>query len=262
MNEKLEILIVEDDTLLSKELALLIDNSDDLFLIAVTNDSFKAIEYIKDTVPDVVILDLELHQGKGSGLNVLYNIHTLSLSKKPYILVNTDNSSVITHETARTLGADYIMSKQQEDYSSQSIIDFLRIIHPAIKNIQISSSDVSNTTKPTEQYSKRICRHIMAELNHVGINPKSVGYTYLIDAIYLMVKQPAQSICAALADKYNKSESSIERAMQNAINRAWEIQDMKELMRCYTAKISSAKGSPTLTEFICYYANIIRNEYR
>lgn len=261
MNEKLEILIVEDDTLLSKELALLIDNSDDLLLIAVTNDSSKAVEYIKDTMPDVVILDLELHQGKGSGLNVLYNIHTLSLSKKPYILVNTDNSSVITHETARALGADYIMSKHQEGYSSQSITDFLRIMCPAIKRIQISSPDISNTTKPEEQYSKRIYRRIMTELNHVGINPKSVGYTYLIDAIYLMAKQPSQGICAALADKYNKSESSIERAMQNAINRAWKIQNFKELMHHYTAKISSAKGAPTLTEFICYYANIIKTEY-
>lgn len=260
MYEKLEILIVEDDTLLSKELTFLIDNSDDLFLIAATNDSFEAVAHIKDTIPDVVILDLELHQGKGSGLNVLYDIHTLSLSKKPYILVNTDNSSVITHETARTLGADYIMSKHQEGYSSQSIIDFLRIMRPTIKSIQISSN-VSNATKPTEQYSKRIYRRIMAELNHVGINPKSIGYTYLMDAIYFMTKQSTQSICAALAGKYNKSEASIERAMQNAINRAWKTYDIKELLHHYTAKISSIKGAPTLTEFICFYANMIKTEY-
>ncbi len=261
MNEKLEILIVEDDTLLSKELALFIDNSDDLFLIAITNNSVKAVEYIKDCMPDVVILDLELHQGMGNGLNVLYDIHTLSFSKKPYILVNTNNSSITTHETARTLGADYIMSKHQEGYSPQSIINFLRIMRPTIKSIQMTSSDTSNTAKPAEQYSKRIYRRIMAELNHVGINPKSVGYTYLMDAIYFMTKQSTQSICATLANKYNKSEASIERAMQNAINRAWKVQDFKELMRHYTAKISSAKGAPTLTEFICYYANIIKTEY-
>lgn len=261
MNEKLEILIVEDDAALCRELSELIEDSDDLVFIAATNAADKAVEYIKDTLPDAVILDLELHQGKGSGLNVLHDIRTLSLSKKPYILVTTNNSSARTYETARALGADYIMSKHQEDYSSQNVLDFLRIMRPTIKGSYTSSPGMTNTTETPEQYSKRIYRRIMTELNHVGISPKSVGYAYLADAIYLMAQQPTQNICTVLADKHKKSEASIERAMQNAIHRTWRTQELSVLLKHYQANIDTEKGSPTLTEFICYYANIIKNEY-
>lgn len=261
MDGKFEILIVEDDSSLCRELSELIEDSDDLVLIAATNAADRAVAYIKDTMPDAVILDLELYQGKGSGLNVLHDIRMLSLSKKPYILVTTNNSSTRTYEAARALGADYIMSKHQDDYSSQNVLDFLRIMRPTIKGSYNSSPGITNTTETPEQYSKRIYRRIMAELNCVGISPKSVGYTYLADAIYLMAKQPTQNICTVLADKYKKSKSSIERAMQNAIHRTWRVQELSVLLEHYKANIDARKGSPTLTEFICYYANMIRNEY-
>ena len=49
--------------------------------------------------------------------------------------------------------------------------------------------------------------------------------------------------------------------MQNAINAAWKHTDIDELLTHYTAKIRSSKGSPTVTEFISYYANKIKQEY-
>ena len=47
--------------------------------------------------------------------------------------------------------------------------------------------------------------------------------------------------------------------MQNAINRTWTTSDLETLTQAYTGKISSSKGSPTVTEFIFYYANKIKN---
>lgn len=261
MNRKLELLLVEDDVVLCNEMQELIENTDDMILLAVTNDSNKALEHIKDSMPDVVILDLELNLGKGSGLHVLQGLRSLLLSKKPYILVTTNNSSTMTYESVRALGADYIMSKHQEGYSCESVLDFLRIMSPTIQTAHMATEGASGTPETAEQYTKRIRTRIMTELNHVGISPKSVGYTYLTDAIYLMAKQPTQNICTILADKYRKSESSVERAMQNAINRAWKTYDTSELLHYYTAKINSEKGNPTITEFICYYANKLRSEY-
>ena len=49
--------------------------------------------------------------------------------------------------------------------------------------------------------------------------------------------------------------------MQNAITRAWRSSPIDELLLHYTAKISQERGSPTLTEFIYYYANKIKNAY-
>lgn len=260
MDKKLEILIVEDDIALCNQMRILIEDSEDMFLVATTNNSDDAIRHIEDTLPDVVILDLELHLGKGSGLNVLHEVRSLSLTKTPYFLVTTNNSSTTTYETARALGADYIMSKHQDGYSPKTVLDFLRIIQPTILSAR-KSSNILETQETQKQHSKRIYQRIFTELNHVGINPKSVGYTYLADAIYYMAKQPSHNICIILADKYKKTEASIERAMQNAINRAWKTYSIDELLHYYKAKISSAKGNPTITEFICYYANLLKNTY-
>lgn len=60
-----------------------------------------------------------------------------------------------------------------------------------------------------------------------------------------------------LGEKYKKSDASIERAMQNAINRAWRTSDIDDLLTYYTARIQSQKGVPTIMEFIFYYANKI-----
>lgn len=260
MTKKFEILIVEDDISLCQQLTDLIEDSEDMYLIASTNDSEQATKLIQDTLPDVVILDLELHQGCGSGLNVLHNVQSLSLAKKPYFLVTTNNSSSTTYQAARNLGADYIMSKHQNEYSPASVLDFIRIMRSSILENQ-KNSGVHETIETPEQHTKRIQQRIFTELNHVGINPKSVGYTYLAEAIYIIAKTPSQNIYDVLADKYKKSEASIERAMQNAINKAWKTYDIDELLHYYKAKISSAKGNPTITEFVCYYANLIKNEY-
>lgn len=261
MDNKLSILLVEDDQYSCKQIINLADNSDDLVLVGVTNNAFKALDYIRDTLPDVVILDLELHQGSGSGLNVLSGIKDMSLCRVPYILITTNNSSAVTYETARQLGADYIMSKHQEGYSEKSVIDFLRMLAPVIKSRKQTHKDDSEEVESPAYYQKRITRRIIAELNLIGVNQKSVGYKYLTDAILITIKEPTQNLCSIIAKKYCKTECSVERAMQNAINRAWATSSIDDLLTNYTAKISSSKGVPTLTEFIFYYANKIKNEY-
>lgn len=261
MEKKLSLLLVEDDPTTCKEFIGLVENSTQFELVGVTNNALKAIDIVKDYLPDIVILDLELHLGLGSGLDVLSGIKSLALTKIPYFLVTTNNSSAVTYESTRLLGADYIMSKHEQDYSEQKVLSFLEMISTAIKSKKkIPATDELFDESPVYQ-KKHIIRRITSELNLVGINPKSIGYRYLIDAILITIKEPQQNLCVVIANKYGKTESSVERAMQNAINRAWTTSDINDLLTCYTAKTSSSKGVPTLTEFIFYYANKIKLEY-
>lgn len=260
MIEKLELLLVEDDTIACKDFISLIDDSEDITLTGVTNNAAKALEYIKEYLPDVVILDLELHLGSGSGLNILAELKEMPLSKSPFVLITTNNTSPVTYETARKLGADYIMSKHQANYSAREVIDFLRILSPTIlSKRKLAETDAAIETPKYNQ--KRIIRRITAELNHVCINPKDIGYQYLIDAIEIMMNERTQNIASIIAKRHNKTEASVIRAMQNAIERAWKSADIDDLLVHYTARINSEKGVPTITEFICYYANKLNNEY-
>ena len=261
MKAPLTILLVEDDLVACRNIGKIIDDSDDLSLVGITNNSDCALELVKDMLPDAIILDLELHIGSGNGLSVLQGMMQTELQKKPYILVTTNNSSAITYESARQMGADFIMSKHQTDYSEQNVIDFLRMMHQVIQKNQ-SSDDISNvTTETPDQYNKRITRRIMSELNLIGISPKVVAYQYLIDAIQIVMKDPTPNLCCIIGKKYGKTESSVGRAMQSAIDRAWKNSDLNDLLTNYTAHIHSSKGVPTTTEFVYYYANKIKNDY-
>lgn len=261
MERKLELLLIEDDAKICDEFMCQISNSDELLLLDVTNNATKAVEYIKEYLPDAVILDLELHQGGGNGLFVLQAINNMALPRHPYILITTNNSSAYTYRSARALGADFIMSKHQEGYSTAGVLDFLRIMKTTLIDSRTVPSLGENTTETPEKYERRIRRQIMKELNLVGISPKFKGYTYLTDAIFSTMKSSSGNICSIIADKYEKSQSSIERAMQNAINHAWKTNNIEDLLLHYTARIRSDKGSPTITEFICYYASKLKNEY-
>lgn len=253
--DKFTILLVEDDLSTCNRFIEYIDTLDDIVLVNHTNNATQAISYIEYYHPDAVILDLELHCGGGSGIDVLSNLNPAT--PKPYILVTTNNSSNTTYECARHFGADYIISKHQAGYSEKYVTDFLI----SIKNIIIqhkSNNDVPLLDTP-EHSNRRIRAYISKELNTIGINPKAVGYQYLLDAISIIMDGPTNNLCTQIAKLHKKSEPSVERAMQNAINRAWNTGDTEHLFKNYTGKISSDKGSPTVTEFIYYYANKIKN---
>lgn len=261
MERSLNILLVEDEPTVCQRLKAEIDETVNINLIAITNDSYHALELTKETSPDVVILDLELHLGKGNGLHFLKELKTLTLPFLPYILVVTNNSSPTTHQIARELGADFIMYKHQKDYSEKKVIEFLEMMHSVIQANPNASNSLYATSETPAQKNQRLRRIISTELNYVGINPKSVGFQYLTDAILIAIDEMPPNIATIISKKYNKTPSSVERGMQNAINHAWRTADIDDLLLHYTAKINSSKGVPTVTEFICYYANKIRNEY-
>lgn len=261
MLRKLSVVLVEDDDDTCKKFIDCTDSSEDVELIKVTNNSVTAVKYVQDYQPDVVILDLELHRGSGNGLLFLKDLKKLSVNPRPYILITTNNSSSATYDSARKLGADFIMYKHQENYSVAEVIDFLSTMKPVIQNRTVSETDGINTDTPHER-EKRITQRICSELDLVSVSHKAVGYNYLVEAIKAFIEKPVPNICVAIGNKYGKTESSVERAMQNAIARAWSTAEIDDLLNHYTAKVSSKKGVPTITEFICYYADKIRNEYQ
>lgn len=259
-HQVLNILLIEDDAAACRELSLYIEEIDDLKLVGVTGDSHKGIEMVQGMLPDVVILDIELHHGTGNGLMFLAMLNQLRLSRRPYVLITTNNSSNITYESARQLGADFIMSKYKPDYSARYVIEFLRMIqHTILTHHRASAEEMPDEDLHEKNYRMYI-RRINRELDLIGISPKNKGYRYLADAILLIMEDPSANVYKQLAESYKKSDASVERAMQNAINRAWRMSDIEDLLSHYTAKIHSEKGVPTTLEFVFYYANKIKTD--
>ena len=260
MDAKLEILIVEDDPKDLSDLIRELDaNSEYFSLTGTTANSDKAFEMVMDSHPDVIILDLELQKGYGDGMDLLKKLHDACLTRPPFVLIVTNNISTVTHDIARSLGADYVMTKCQEGYTAKLPFEFLKISRELILTRKGTDNSVIITSTQQSEYSeKRFRRLAYEEMNLVGINPKSSGYQYLADAIVFLAQDKREGVYKLVAQKNGKAPTTIERAMQNAINRAWNTTPPEILMKYYRATVKSDRGVPTITEFIYYYSHKIQ----
>ena len=254
----MNILLIEDDKIACYELNRCIEKFDDLKLIGITKNASEGVSMVCSMLPDVVILDIELHSGTGNGIMFLTELNAGKPSRRPYILVTTNNSSSTTYNTIRGLGADFIMAKSKPDYSAQYVIDFLKMMQHTILNCRNSVVAELPEEDPLEKNKTMYIRRITRELDLVGISPRNIGYRYLTDAILMIMEDPSANVYKQLAQSYRKSDPSVERAMQNAINRAWRITNIDDLLANYTARIHSEKGVPTTLEFVHYYANKVK----
>lgn len=253
MDDILSVLLIEDDTEACYELQNCFENTENIELVGITNNAREALKMVQTFLPNIILLDLELHAGGGNGLLFLQDLRKLSLPFIPYILITTNNVSQITLDSARQLGADFILTKYEEGYSAQYVAEFVQLMKPAI----LSHNSVPNKTDsetPPAITAQNLTQRIQRELNLVGISPKAIGFQYLTEAIKITAGKPEANLSHTLAVKFGKSSASIERAMQNAINRAWQTSSPDDLLKYYTARVRSDRGVPTMMEFIYYYA--------
>ncbi len=255
MHQKLSLLLVEDEESICEEYKNKITDKTDLFLIGSTNNTDTALNLIAEFLPDVLILDLELHNGFGNGINLLKDLAKLNIKTKPYILVVTNNISPITHKIVRSLGADFLITKNQQDYCVDMVLDFILSLSPI--DFTYNNSDAYKL-EATQNYEASVKNRINTELDLIGVSSKLKGRIYLCDAIELTSKGRTPNISTIIAKKYSKTEASVERAMQTAINHAWRNTDIETLEKHYTTYINPRKGVPTITEFICYYADKVK----
>jgi len=253
VDRPLTLLLVEDDKDACLHFDDYLDGLEDVELVGVTGNAKQALELACDYLPDAVILDLELHQGGGDGLSFLAALKRAELSYTPLVLITTSNVHPMIHAQARRLGAAFIMSKQQTDYSAASVVDFLR---DAKMVIQDSRQNVLDIPQPPGEKRKRRLTRLSAEFDRIGISPKMLGRNYLIEYILALAEDP-YSNPITVAQQFGKTEKSVRHAMQNAINTAWANTDIEELEKHYTARIQSEKGVPTMLEFACHYRDKI-----
>ena len=258
MSKKVNLLVVEDEISIRTEYEHCCKEFKDIYLVGATGNSDEGIEMVKQFQPNAVVLDLELHKGSGNGISFLNQLSELGLPQKPFILVVTNNISRITHDIVRNLGADFVMTKNQLDYNVNMVLRMLSGINLNIPSFaKAGNGNTDEDYVNTQDYRQKLVGKITKELDLIGINPKLKGRDYLRDAIEMICKEKRSNICSEIAAKYHKTDASVERAMQNAINSAWRNTDIETLERHYHTYVNPKKGVPTITEFIYYYADKI-----
>lgn len=255
----LKVYIIEDDLEACNKLKTFAKNFDDIKIIGHTNSVSTALDAISIYNPDAIILDIELTNGSGNGLELLQKIKHLPDSKKPYTVVTTNTTNALLYNSLRKNDAGLIMCKHQQNYSELDVLNHLKIMKDSISEAR------HNTDKEEISYcisTKQILmQNIFSELTKIGIKTNVKGFEYLKSAIYFTINNPLQDMLNELSNIYDTETSKIEHSMRNAINTCWKNTPTCILEENYLGYISAKTGSPTTTQFITYYANKLKNKH-
>lgn len=257
----MSLLLLEDNITTANELEIYISNRDDVCLVSKTNSSNEALRLVKKLRPEAIIVDLELHEGSGSGFQFLVDLRNANLNFSPLVVVNTNVQSPSIYKNIHEGFADLIFCKQQVDYSYEMLINAIVFSRKHEKSNY--SNIVIENSKEEEQ--QRITKLINSELDKVGISYKLKGREYIFDAINFMLHEESSkfkeiSPLQYVAAKHNMFSSSIGRGIQTSINDAWRKTSIEDLEFFYTAKVNSNTGVPTAMELIFYFYNKIKEQ--
>lgn len=106
--------------------------------------------------------------------------------------------------------------------------------------------------------------HVLAILKEIGIPSNLNGYSYLVDAIIMIVNSEnmdikvCKEVYPVIAEKYNVSAYSVERCIRNAIEIGFNRGNVKYLDELFGYTIEKRKGKPTNTEFLFGVADYIK----
>lgn len=109
MLEKVEVMIVEDNEQLAESMSVYFESKNNISVTGIASNAFEAIELLKETIPDTIILDLVMPQADGFVL--LQYLLTTPLKKKPQVIVLSAMSNEIIMKKACDMGAIYYVVK-------------------------------------------------------------------------------------------------------------------------------------------------------
>ena len=166
MNDKITILIADDNPDFANTLTGYIEEDNEFEIIAIARDGKEAVEMIISTEPDVVLLDVIMPHLDGIG--VLEQINSAKMKKNPLcIMLSAVGQDKIT-QRALELGAEYYAIKPFDIITLLKRIKEIRLYRqqPQFINSNINNYNISNTNNNLSNY---VAREIKAP--YIEISP-------------------------------------------------------------------------------------------
>ena len=270
MNEKIRVLVADDNREFSATLVNYLSNESDMEVVAVARDGNEAYENIINTKPDIAILDIIMPHL--DGLGVLEKLNESNMEKKPMcIILSAVGQDKITQK-AISLGAQYYIVKPFDISVLVKRIKEIKYYQPTqLKNNYISREikaqyiDIAPEDKKNEENLEALVTNVIHE---VGVPAHIKGYQYLREAIIMVVNnidvinQITKQLYPDIAKKYGTTPSRVERAIRHAIEVAWGRGQTETVESIFGYTVSAAKGKPTNSEFIAMISDKLRLELK
>ena len=271
MNEKIKILIADDNYDFAMTLTSYLEKEENIEIVGKAKDGQEAYELIIETKPDVVLLDMIMPHV--DGLGVLEKLNDTEMEKRPIcIILSAVGQDKITQK-AITLGAQYYIVKPFDINLLIKRIKELKFYQPGqskpnyfmAKEIKSQYIDLAPESKKNQENLEALVTNIIHE---VGVPAHIKGYQYLREAIMMVVSdidvinQITKQLYPDIAKKYKTTPSRVERAIRHAIEVAWGRGQTDTVESIFGYTVSASKGKPTNSEFIAMIADKLRLELK
>lgn len=271
--ENVNVVIVDDNPMILNTLDEVSSSEAGLSVIGRADNGKDAIDMIKDTQPDVVLLDLVMPQM--DGITVVENIKkkTSMLKNPAFIILSAVGGEQMTEEAFQA-GANYFLMKP---FDKDILVNKIRRIgkrpvRPVpgkVLEAPLKAATPEEAAMNREEYMKEhLETDITKMLHELGIPAHIKGYQYLRDAISMVVRDRemmeavTKILYPEIAKKNYTSSSRVERAIRHAIEVAWGRGSLEVIDELFGYTISTGKGKPTNSEFIALIADKICLDYK
>ena len=271
--ENVNVVIVDDNPMILNTLDEVISSEAGLSVIGRADNGKDAIDMIKDTQPDVVLLDLVMPQM--DGITVVENIKkkTSMLKNPAFIILSAVGGEQMTEEAFQA-GANYFLMKP---FDKDILVNKIRRIgkrpvRPVpgkVLEAPLKAATPEEAAMNREEYmTEHLETDITKMLHELGIPAHIKGYQYLRDAISMVVRDRemmeavTKILYPEIAKKNYTSSSRVERAIRHAIEVAWGRGSLEVIDELFGYTISTGKGKPTNSEFIALIADKICLDYK
>lgn len=271
--KNVNVVIVDDNPMILNTLDEVISSEAGLSVIGRADNGKDAIDMIKDTQPDVVLLDLVMPQM--DGITVVENIKkkTSMLKNPAFIILSAVGGEQMTEEAFQA-GANYFLMKP---FDKDILVNKIRRIgkrpvRPVpgkVLEAPLKAATPEEAAMNREEYMKEhLETDITKMLHELGIPAHIKGYQYLRDAISMVVRDRemmeavTKILYPEIAKKNYTSSSRVERAIRHAIEVAWGRGSLEVIDELFGYTISTGKGKPTNSEFIALIADKICLDYK
>lgn len=211
-------------------------------------NGIELLEMMYEINPDVIIM--EAFMSYIDGLGVLSRINNMNPVDRPLIIVMTSIDDDSLQKEFFKNGADYCFVKP---FESQMVAERI------IQMLSWKSVGVFANSQATQEMELAIGKI----LHQIGFSAKLKGYTYLREAIMMVIDNPSiinrvtTVLYPTIAQNHKCDAASVERAMRYAIKEAWDKGNISTFKTYFGYAIKNPKR-PTNSEFIALIADDLR----
>lgn len=272
MNEKITILIADDNAEFARTLTNYIEKEEDMEVVEVAKDGNEAVKMIEDVQPDIALLDVIMPHL--DGLGVLEKVIELNISKKPTcIMLSAVGQDKIT-QRALELGANYyvvkpfdisLLIKRIREIKNYKVSQFRTGMGMQSREIKAPYIEIRENGRSEKDNLEALVTNVIHE---VGVPAHIKGYQYLREAIMMVINdidvinQITKQLYPDIAKKFNTTPSRVERAIRHAIEVAWGRGQTEVVESIFGYTVSASKGKPTNSEFIAMISDKLRLELK